>query len=153
MHETGSDLLSIPQVASYLDVAERTILMWAQQEKLPAFKIGSMWRFRKSDIDQWLESQRTGPDPAISKDDNHGIQPAPFKSVEREGKIKSCLAAIEASMQDTDREVWVAYSFHLDHGEDIANEAIARLIKTKKIRQDMQRINGKTVSIIRRRKG
>ena len=50
-----------PQAARYLGVKERTIYLWAQQEKLPAFKVGSVWRFRRSELDRWLESTRSGP--------------------------------------------------------------------------------------------
>ena len=62
--ESGSELLSVSQVAEYLGMAERTIFLWVQQNKLPAFKLGTTWRFRKSEIDGWIESNRTGPNPS-----------------------------------------------------------------------------------------
>jgi len=51
-------LLSLSDVASYLQVAERTVYLWAQQGKLPSFKLGNLWRFRKSDLDTWIEESR-----------------------------------------------------------------------------------------------
>ena len=50
--------LTIPQVADYLQVTERTIynLAWAGQ--LPGFKIGNTWRFKKDDIDKWIETNK-----------------------------------------------------------------------------------------------
>ena len=58
----GAQLMSLPEVATYLGMAERTIYVWAQQGKIPAFKLGTSWRFRRSEIDAWLETQRSGPD-------------------------------------------------------------------------------------------
>ena len=57
------NLMSIPQVAKYLGMTERTIYMWAQDEKIPAYKLGGMWKFKKSSIDEWVESCRVGPPP------------------------------------------------------------------------------------------
>ena len=54
-----NQLLTLPEVAKQLSVAERTVYQWAQQGKIPAFKIGSSWRFNQSDIDSWIEEQRT----------------------------------------------------------------------------------------------
>ncbi len=53
--------MSLPDVASYLAMGERTIYVWAQQGLIPAFKLGATWRFRRSEIEAWLESQRSGP--------------------------------------------------------------------------------------------
>ena len=49
------------EVAKYLGMTERTIYLWAQQKKLSAFKVGSVWRFRRSDLERWLKSNRSGP--------------------------------------------------------------------------------------------
>lgn len=50
--------LTIRQVAEYLQVTERTIynLVWAGE--LPAFKVGNTWRFKKRDIDKWIEANK-----------------------------------------------------------------------------------------------
>ena len=34
---------------------------WAQEGTLPAFRLGRLWRFRRAEIDAWLESHRRGP--------------------------------------------------------------------------------------------
>ncbi len=52
------DILTLKEIAEYLKMSERTIYGYAQQGKLPGIKVGSAWRFRRSDIDQWLEYQR-----------------------------------------------------------------------------------------------
>ena len=53
--------MTLPQLAAYLNVRERTIYDWAQREVVPAYKIGGAWRFRRDEIDAWLITRRTGP--------------------------------------------------------------------------------------------
>ncbi|WP_413162350.1 methylation-associated defense system helix-turn-helix domain-containing protein MAD1 [Aeromonas salmonicida] len=54
------EILTIKQVAEYLKVTERTIYRHAAGKKIPAFKVGGTWRFRKSDIDAWILAQTLG---------------------------------------------------------------------------------------------
>ena len=55
-----NDILTLTELAAYLKVAERTIYVWAQKAEIPAYKMAGSWRFRRRDIDAWLETQRTG---------------------------------------------------------------------------------------------
>jgi len=52
------DILTLQELSAYLKIAEKTLYGYAQKGKLPGIKIGSVWRFRKIDIDGWLEQQR-----------------------------------------------------------------------------------------------
>jgi len=52
------DILTLQDLSAYLKIAEKTLYGYAQKGKIPGIKIGSAWRFRRSDIDQWLEEQR-----------------------------------------------------------------------------------------------
>ena len=54
-----TDILTIPEVADYLRITEKTAYRLASERKLPAFKVGGSWRFRKSEIDAWIEAQKT----------------------------------------------------------------------------------------------
>ncbi|MBU1663822.1 MAG: helix-turn-helix domain-containing protein [Gammaproteobacteria bacterium] len=56
LQEEGG-ILTIKDVAGYLKVNERTIYRLAAARKLPAFKVGTAWRFKKADIEAWIESQ------------------------------------------------------------------------------------------------
>ena len=51
------EILTIREVADYLKVTERTIYRLAGAKKIPAFKVGGTWRFRKADIDSWIAAQ------------------------------------------------------------------------------------------------
>lgn len=54
-----TDILTIREVADYLRITEKTAYRLAGNEKLPGFKVGGSWRFRQSEIDAWIEAQRT----------------------------------------------------------------------------------------------
>jgi excisionase family DNA binding protein len=51
------EIMTLPEVADYLKVAERTLYRLAASKKIPAFKVGGAWRFTKSDIEAWIRSQ------------------------------------------------------------------------------------------------
>ncbi|MCL2600294.1 MAG: PTS sugar transporter subunit IIA [Treponema sp.] len=50
-------ILTIEEVAQYLRVSERTVYEWAQKGELPAGKIGTVWRFKKSEIVRWVNER------------------------------------------------------------------------------------------------
>lgn len=51
-------LMTLQDVAEYLQVKERTIYQWAQKGDIPAFKLGNVWRFKRQDIDLWIEERK-----------------------------------------------------------------------------------------------
>jgi len=50
--------LSLEEITAYLGIKRDTVYKWIKRKKLPAQKIGGLWKFRLSEIDAWLESQR-----------------------------------------------------------------------------------------------
>jgi len=54
MPSPASGILTIPEIAKYLKVTEKTIYKLAGAKKIPAFKVGGSWRFSKADIDAWI---------------------------------------------------------------------------------------------------
>ena len=53
--------LTTEEVLEYLQVNLRTVYRLIKAGKIPAVRVGRQWRFRKSDIDAWLDSQQTRP--------------------------------------------------------------------------------------------
>lgn len=51
------DILTIEEVAKYLRVSERTVYDWAQKGEIPAGKIGTVWRFKKSEVVNWVNER------------------------------------------------------------------------------------------------
>ena len=48
------EIMTLEEVAKYLRLKPQTIYTWAQNNKIPAAKLGKEWRFKKSVIDKWF---------------------------------------------------------------------------------------------------
>jgi excisionase family DNA binding protein len=53
--EMMTDIMTIKEVADYLKINEKTIYKLAKEKRIPAFKVGGNWRFKKNTIDEWIE--------------------------------------------------------------------------------------------------
>lgn len=61
------DILTLEEVAQYLRVSERTVYDWAQKGDIPCGKLGTSWRFKRSEIERWVDSRIAPPnDTAVS---------------------------------------------------------------------------------------
>jgi len=56
--EKEERLLTIDEVAEFLHMNPMTVYSWVRDGKIPAFKIGKVWRFRKTEIYEWLKKQK-----------------------------------------------------------------------------------------------
>lgn len=62
------EILTIEEVAGYLRVSDRTVYDWAQKGEIPAGKIGTVWRFKKAEVERWVNDRLSaGIDNASSK--------------------------------------------------------------------------------------
>jgi excisionase family DNA binding protein len=59
---SSEGVLTLAEVAAYLKVTERTIYRLAGAKKVPAFKVGGVWRFSRAEIDNWIK-QQSAEDP------------------------------------------------------------------------------------------
>lgn len=57
MSDQPDEILTIDEVATYLKAGKRTVYRLAGSGKLPAFKLGGTWRFRRADLDLWIASR------------------------------------------------------------------------------------------------
>jgi excisionase family DNA binding protein len=53
----AAEILTIREVADLLKIGEKTAYTMAQRGELPGFKVRGQWRFRRTDIDQWIARQ------------------------------------------------------------------------------------------------
>ena len=58
----NSDIMTIKELSEYLKIAEKTAYRFALEKKIPGFKIGGAWRFRKAEIDKWILKQEKAND-------------------------------------------------------------------------------------------
>ena len=56
---THAAFLTTEEVLSCLKVNPRTIYRLIKTGELPAIRIGRQWRFRRADLDEWIDRQRT----------------------------------------------------------------------------------------------
>ncbi|MBZ0165502.1 MAG: helix-turn-helix domain-containing protein [Candidatus Omnitrophica bacterium] len=54
---TDDAVLTIKDVARYLSLHTSTVYRYAQKGVIPAFKVGSDWRFSRRHIDAWIDSK------------------------------------------------------------------------------------------------
>jgi len=52
-------LMTLEEVADYLRLSIHTVYKMAQQGRIPAYKVGKQWRFKKEIIDKWITSKAT----------------------------------------------------------------------------------------------
>ena len=158
-NQNTSTLMGPAEVARYLDVKERTVYLWAQQGKLPAFKVSSVWRFRKADLDRWLESTRSGPSLTDIKPLTPDVEPKRSRWRLRQDEEQAdqaladaCRAYIETTLKTVGREVFLVEQFEDRFGADVVRTVINQLKKEKKISEDEHDgLDGEKVKVISER--
>lgn len=54
------EILTIEEVAQYLRISERTAYDWANKGTIPCGKLGTTWRFKRSEIERWVDDKLSG---------------------------------------------------------------------------------------------
>ncbi len=52
--------LSVDEIAVYLGVKRDTIYKWIERKNMPAHKVGSLWKSRRDEIDDWVRKGEAG---------------------------------------------------------------------------------------------
>lgn len=55
--------LSVVEIAEHLGVSKETIYRWLEKGKIPSHRVGKLWKFKASEVDNWITS-------GGAKDDN-----------------------------------------------------------------------------------
>jgi excisionase family DNA binding protein len=53
------EVMDIREASQYLGVSRETLYKYITEERLPAFKLGNRWKFKKTILDRWMERQST----------------------------------------------------------------------------------------------
>lgn len=48
--------LSVEEVAKYLGISKETVYRWLEKKKIPAHKIGKLWKFQLTEVESWVKS-------------------------------------------------------------------------------------------------
>lgn len=63
--KTDEQLLTMHELANYLHLDEQTVTKLVQAGKLPALQVERQWRFKRDQIDEWIEEQLVGDDESF----------------------------------------------------------------------------------------
>jgi excisionase family DNA binding protein len=50
---------SLYEIAEHLGVSKDTVYRWIINKQMPACKIGRLWKFKKSEIDEWIKNGKS----------------------------------------------------------------------------------------------
>lgn len=64
-----AELLTVEEIAAYMRLPHSTVYKLAQEGKLPGFKVGRHWRFRREAVLQWIQEQER---TILSQTGEHG---------------------------------------------------------------------------------
>lgn len=59
--------VTLKEVQSYLGVGRETILSWIAKRNMPAYKVGRLWKFKLSEVDDWIRSGGAADDKPEEK--------------------------------------------------------------------------------------
>ena len=110
--------LTTEEVLDYLQVNLRTVYRLIKAGKIPAVRVGRQWRFRKRDIDAWLESQR----PRTSRQ----AASAPARASAPAGRPRVLVVDDEASIRDLLSKTLALAEYDVDLAPD-GRTALERL--------------------------
>ena len=51
-----TDIMTIREISDYLKLTEKTAYRLAAEGKIPGFKVGGSWRFKRSEIENWIKA-------------------------------------------------------------------------------------------------
>lgn len=52
--------LSVEEIAAHMGVNPDTVYKWIERKKLPAHKMGRLWKFKASEVDEWVRQGKAG---------------------------------------------------------------------------------------------
>jgi excisionase family DNA binding protein len=84
-------VLTVKELASYLKVSRSTVDRLLKARKLPAFRIGSHWRFRVEEIDSWLLKRRKTPSARLVNSAQSSLRPVLNRPDEASEEIANLL--------------------------------------------------------------
>lgn len=132
-----------------LGLAERTINDWSQQGKIPAFRLGTAWRYRPDEIDKWVETQRPieshGP---ITESRDFGIEVMKKDRDRVAAMIDACEAFIKRKTQLSDNKAFILDEFEDAFEHEILVEALDRLTKSKEFKLDTIKVGKEKIKVL-----
>ena len=122
--------LTTEEVLEYLQVNLRTVYRLIKAGKIPAVRVGRQWRFRKSDIDAWLDSQQTRP---VRVPPRAAAEPTTAAGSASPGRRRVLVVDDEPGIRDL-----LSRTFALaEYDVDVAPDGLAALDRMRQTRYDL----------------
>lgn len=48
--------LSVDEIAAYLGIKRDTVYKWISEKRMPAHRMGRLWKFRRDEVDEWVKT-------------------------------------------------------------------------------------------------
>ena len=58
--------LSVDEIAAYIGIKRDTVYKWIANKRMPAHKVGRLWKFRKEEVDDWVRQYKTPEQQRVS---------------------------------------------------------------------------------------
>jgi excisionase family DNA binding protein len=88
------EVMNIRQASQYLGVSPDTLYKYVSEERIPAFKLGNRWRFKKTLLDAWMEQQSSAETNGNGKKKKSKAARA-AETVSASERFRLCLALVE----------------------------------------------------------
>jgi excisionase family DNA binding protein len=116
---TDEIFLTTEEILEYLQVNLRTVYRLIKAGKIPAVRVGRQWRFRKRDIDAWLDTQRPHGERAAA--------PSPERpQASRDGRPRVLVADDESSIRELLSKTLALAEYDVETAQD-GRSALDRL--------------------------
>jgi len=135
--------LTTEEVLEYLQVNLRTVYRLIENKSIPAVRVGRQWRFKKQDIDAWLEGRkgvashppRQGRRRLLLVDDDEGTRILLTKMLEREYDVET--AADATGALDTLRQAGAIYDLMISDLNMPGMDGMSLIREVKRLRPEL----------------
>ena len=56
MTENEDRWLSVEEISKYVGVSNDTVYRWIYKHRMPAHRMGRLWKFKKNEVDDWVKA-------------------------------------------------------------------------------------------------
>ena len=57
--------LSVDEIAAHLGVNPDTVYKWIERKQMPAHKLGKLWKFKATEVDEWIRAGKAGTEHEV----------------------------------------------------------------------------------------
>ena len=65
--ERHKEVMNLREASQYLGISPETLYKYLSADRIPAFKLGNRWRFKKDLLDRWIEKKSERLDPGATR--------------------------------------------------------------------------------------